>query len=87
MMAILFVTFRLMSFVMEVDILTTQEREFNQFTLLVCIVRGEVLMQPKRREAQQFSFSKFVLIGEPYRITANEILIEKIDVVCGQEHL
>ena len=44
-------------------------------------------MQSQIRKSYYFSFAKFVFIGEPYRITANEIFIEKIYVVCGQKHL
>ena len=85
MMAILFVTVRPISLVIQVDILTTQERQLYQFSLLVSIVWGKILMQSQRRQAYYFSFAKFVFVGEPYRITANEILVEKIDVVCGQK--
>src|SRR5574344_52097 len=87
MMAILFVTVRPISLVIQVDILTTQKRQLYQFSLLVSIVWGKILMQSQRRQTYYFSFAKFVFIGKPYRITANKILVEKIDVVCGQAHL
>lgn len=86
-MAILFVTVLAISLVIQVDILATQERQLYQFPLHIGIIRGKILMQSLRRQACYFCFAKFVFVGEPYSITANEIFIETIDVVCGQEHL
>lgn len=44
-----FVTVRPISLVIQVDILTTQERQLYQFSLLVSIVWGKILMQSQRR--------------------------------------
>lgn len=71
MMAILFVTVRPISLVIQVDILTTQERQLYQFSLLVSIVWGKILMQSQRRQA-------YYLVSPSSSLSVNHIVSRRM---------